>query len=455
MDPIEGLLRRHIGLNPATIGAAQVARAVRLRMKHHGLQQPAAYHELLTTSGQELEHLIESVVVTETWFFRDHEPFHAFARLAQARISLNPESPGSRASPDQQTQQSRAPTDHHPGPGSGASCEPSAGPLRVLSLPCASGEEPYSLAMALLDAGVTETAFAIHAADISSKALATAQRAVYGKNSFRGHSLEFRDRHFRPRSEGYVLNPAIRRCVKFARGNILDAEFMDGTGPFDFIFCRNLLIYFDPAMQVLALSKLHRLLAADGVLFVGSAEVPLVLTSGFVSAGVPMAFACHKASKPGDNRATGGEARLSLDPEIPKSQALRGEPKPLETRGGDAASPSDRRGRPALPDLRSSPLDPLELAHQHADAGCFAEAVAICNRHLADEGPTAQVFYLLGRIKDAQNDAAAIALYRKALYLEPNHYQALLHIARALEKSGDVEPARLYQRRAQRARSKA
>ena len=64
------------------------------------------------------------------------------------------------------------------------------------------------------------------------------------------------------------------------------------------------------------------------------------------------------------------------------------------------------------------------------------------------------MFYLLGRIKDAQNDDGAIALYRKALYLEPNHYQALVHIARALEKSGDMEPARRYQRRAQRAQSK-
>ena len=394
MNQIEALLRRHIGLNPATIGAAQVARAVRLRMKHHGLNQPEAYHELLTTSGQELEHLIESVVVTETWFFRDHEPFHAFARLAQARISLNPEGPRSHALRAQQKQQSRGSFVDRPEPDLRATIDPpqstldaSAGSLRVLSLPCASGEEPYSLAMALLDAGVTETAFAIHAADISTQALTRAQRAVYGKNSFRGRALEFRDRHFRPLPEGYVLNPAIRRCVKFARGNILDAGFMDGTGPFDFIFCRNLLIYFDPAMQVLAVSKLHRLLADDGVLFVGSAELPLVLTSGFVSAGVPMAFACHKATNPGESQAAGGEA------------------KPPQTRGVDADSPPHRPGRTALPDVRTSPLDPLELARQHADVGRFAEAVAICDAHLAYEGPSAQVFYLLGRIKDARPSA--------------------------------------------------
>jgi chemotaxis protein methyltransferase WspC len=383
------------------------------------LNQPEAYHTLLTTAGPELDQLIEAVVVTETWFFRDREPFHVFARLAQQR------------------QQRRTATGDRSEPDPRAALDASVRPLRVLSLPCASGEEPYSLAMALLDAGITETEFTIHAADISIKALTCAKRAVYGKNSFRGRALEFRDRHFRPIREAFTLNPAIRRCVQFARGNILDAGFLDGADLFDFIFCRNLLIYFDPAMQVLALSKLHRLLADDGVLFVGPAELPLVLTSGFINSGVPMAFACHKATRLGDSRGAGGELKSP------------------QTRGGDADSPSDRRDRTALLGLGASPLDPLELAHQHAAAGCFAEAVAICNRYLADEGPSAQVFYLLGRIKDAQNDAAAIALYRKALYLEPNHYQALLHIARALEKSGDVEPARLYQRRAQRAQSKA
>jgi len=422
MRQIEGLLRRHIGLNPATIGVAHVERAIRLRMKHHGLNQPDAYHELLTTSSQELEQLIEAVIVTETWFFRDREPFHVFARLAQ------------------QKQQRRAATGDQREPDLRATLDASAGPLRVLSLPCASGEEPYSLAMALLDAGVAETAFAIHAADISTKALTCAKRAIYGKNSFRGRALEFRDHHFRPVRDSYALNPAIRRCVKFARGNILDAGFLDGAGPFDFIFCRNLLIYFDPAMQVLALSKLHRLLADDGVLFVGPAELPLVLTSGFVNAGVPMAFACHKATQPGDGRAVGGGPKSTPTP---------------QTSGVDADSVSDRQSRTALPDLRISPLNALGLARQLADTGRFDEAVAICDAYLADEGPSAQVFYLLGRIKDAQNDPAAIALYRKALYLEPNHYQALVHIALALEKSGDVEPARLYQRRAQRAQSKA
>ncbi len=384
MRHIEALLRRHIGLDAASVGASLIERTVRLRMKQHGLKKPDAYHDLLATSRHELEQLIEAVVVTETWFFRDHEPFNVFTQLA-----LHDWRP------------------RHP-----------AGTLRVLSLPCASGEEPYSLAMALLDAGAPEPAFAIDAADISANALARAERAVYGKNSFRGRELGFRARHFLPTKEGYALSPLVRRCVKFARGNVLDDDFLAGSVPYDFIFCRNLLIYFDRATQILALGKLHQLLADDGVLFVGPAELPLVVESGFVNAGLPMAFACRKA-------------------------------------GGDAAPVKTPRRRPPEVRTPTTATAELEVARQHADAGRFAEAAAICDAHLADAIPSAQAYYLLGLVKDAGNDPAAITYYRKALYLEPNHYEALVHITRALEKSGDADAARIYQRRAERAQPKS
>lgn len=385
MNAIEALLRRHIGLDAASVGATLIERTVRLRMKLHGLKKTEAYRELLATSRPELEQLIEAVVVTETWFFRDHKPFHVFAQLALHDWRLR-----------------------H-----------STGTLRVLSLPCASGEEPYSLAMALLDAGMPEMAFTIDAADISANALARAERAVYGKNSFRGRELGFRDRHFLPTQEGYALSPIVRRCVRFERGNVLDDSFLAGSVPYDFIFCRNLLIYFDPATQILALSKLHRLLAADGVLFVGPAELPLVVASGFVSAGLPMAFACRKA---------GGDIA------------------PAET-------PRRRKSEVRTP-TRSDATASLEVARQHVAAGRRAEVAAICIAHLASAGPSAQAYYLLGLVKDADNNPAAIKYYRKALYLEPKHYEALVHLTLALEKSGDGAAARIYQRRAERAQPK-
>src|SRR3954463_795415 len=96
------------------------------------------------------------------------------------------------------------------------------GVLRVLSLPCSTGEEPYSIAMALLDAGFPAERFHVDALDISLRALAFARRGVFGRNSFRGGDGEYRDRHFTAAGAGWQLGEAERRPVEFRQGNVLD-----------------------------------------------------------------------------------------------------------------------------------------------------------------------------------------------------------------------------------------
>ncbi len=414
MHQIESLLRREIGLDAASIGSSLIERTIRLRMKQHGLKHIEAYRSLLDSSPDELRELIESVVVTETWFFRDREPFNVLVHLALTQW-----------------------LPRH-----------SAGAFRVLSVPCSSGEEPYSMAMALLDAGVLDARFMIDAVDISTNALGRARRAVYGRNSFRGRDLAFRDRHFQLTDEGYQLNPSVRDTITFHRANLLDGGFFSDSPPYDFIFCRNLLIYFDRATQVLALEKLHRLLAEDGVLFVGPAEMPLAGEGGFVSANFPLAFACHKSN---------GEPNLPGRSRRPKPGHT-----PILAAHQVAA---DKRDPPLIAAARTHPpgvlpsgataATALETARQLADTGQLAEAVALCEAHLAQHGPSAGAFYLLGLMKDASDDPEAAALYRKALYLEPNHYEALVHIALWLEKNGDASSARPFKRRAERAQPRA
>src|SRR5579871_1305756 len=117
---IEGLLHEAIGLDTSTIGAVAIDRSVRLRMKRSGLQSVEEYWRKLQDSAEELQALIEEVVVPETWFFRHPESFDALARIA-ARDWLSANK-----------------TDG----------------LRILSLPCATGEEPYSIVITLLEAGL-------------------------------------------------------------------------------------------------------------------------------------------------------------------------------------------------------------------------------------------------------------------------------------------------------------
>ena len=412
MYQVENLLRETMGLDAASIGSSLIERTVRLRMKSRRLKRLEEYCRLLESSPAELNELIESVVVTETWFFRDKEPFAALARLV-----INEWLPT------------------HP-----------FGLLHLLSIPCASGEEPYSVAMALLDAGLPADRFQIDAVDISARALARAERGVYGKNSFRTTDLDFRNRYFHPVKDGYRLDESVRSKVFFKRGNLLEEKSLAESGIYDFIFCRNLLIYFDRPTQARALQKLDRLLTPTGLCFVGPAELPLVTNSGFVSANIPMAFACRKvdtlpATRPERRHrqfkpvnAAGRQPVISRLTPLPQQ---RYQPQPA---------------RDSQPLITKAAQQKLETAQCLADAGKLTEAAELCQAHLREQGPSARTYYLLGLVRDAGGETSqAVTCYRKALYLEPNHHEALLQLVLLAEKDGDLAKARLLRQRARRA----
>jgi chemotaxis protein methyltransferase WspC len=404
MSRIEQLLRERVGLDPATLGATTIQRAVRLSMNRLSLKSSVEYEHLLQASPAQWAELVESVLVTETWFFRDPDAMQALVRLVLEEW---------------------LPT--HPSP------------LRLLSVPCSSGEEPYSLVMALLDAGVPPDRFHIDAADISLRALARARKGLYPKNAFRGKDIDFRRRHFHPAKDGFVLDPSIRRLVHFIRGNLLANDFLAGVQSYDFIFCRNLLIYFDLPNQQLALERVSQLLAPTGVLFVGPAEQRLALDCGFVSANLPMAFACRKAGAPAPPPSLHRPAR-----------SAKWQPFPPPVLAG-ADFPNWLSNREASPAAGSLPRTPdLEQARRLADSGHLNEAAAICEAHLRYNRCSASAYYLLGLVRDAGGDATAADCYRKALYLEPNHYESLLQMALLAQKNGDAAAARNFRRRAQR-----
>ena len=409
MKRVESLLRNRIGLDSASVGSSLIERAVRLRMRELGVSKADDYLEALEVLPEEWNELIEAVVVTETWFFRDREPFPAFVKLVEQEWL--PANPGKT--------------------------------LRILSVPCSTGEEPYSLAMALVDAGVPRNQFTIEAIDLSARALERAKRGLYGKNSFRGKALEFRARHFFETEAGFSLRKEICECVQFDRGNLLDANFFEGRAGYDFVFCRNLLIYFDRATQARALKQLHAILGPSGVLFVGPAEMPLISGQGFASANLPMAFACRKVA-------------VTAAPAPARRDAPKKAPRPLPEVSPKPVTPKEKpAAKPAATRLAPQPVsNDLMTARELADAGKLDEAAALCEAHLKSNGPSAQGFYLLGLVRDAAGDANAIHCYRKALYLEPDHYETLLQLALLLEKNGEAEEARTLKRRAQRVQQK-
>ncbi|WP_226500557.1 protein-glutamate O-methyltransferase CheR [Pseudomonas sp. MWU16-30322] len=403
-------LKERIGLDVTSVGPAIIERAVRQRTTLSQAAHSDEYWQLLQGSRDEQQALIEAVIVPETWFFRYPESFATLGKLARKRLD--------------QLNNMRA--------------------LRILSLPCSTGEEPYSIAMALLDAGLKPHQFKVDGMDVSPLSVDKARRALYGKNSFRGQDLDYRERHFTAEPEGHRVNEAVREQVRLQAGNVLDPTLLAGEPPFDFVFCRNLLIYFDQPTQKQVFEVLKRLTHVDGVLFIGPAEGSLLGRLGMRSIGIPQSFAFSRHNDPLPEPVS-----LPTPTPLPVRQPLRSPPPPPPVRPRPFASvaPLPVNSKSATSDAATLLANIAALANE----GKSAEARAACEQYLRSHEPVAQVFYWLGLLSDVAGAALeAQSYYRKALYLEPQHPEALMHLAALLQAQGDSAGARRLQERAAR-----
>lgn len=456
----EALLAEHMGLDAESIGSAAVSRAVQTRANEVANSDLDKYWTMLTSSLDERQALTELIVVPETWFFRYPDSLDLFGERVQSMLRLR-QANGSDA------------------------------PVRVISLPCSTGEEPYSIVMALLARGIARDHFVVHALDISAVAVARAREGIFSKNAFRTEDLSFRDQYFSKVNRDYVLDPSIRAAVDFRVENIFDLSTDTRAFPYDVVFCRNLLIYFDPDTQRRALDVLAQLSTPTRELFVGPAEASLLTRSGYTSVGSHCAFAFARSrlvqAEPGHSPSAHtrrADASLTNPASWPTFDAvtaasreparMSGAPRPARSSHAFAL-PAGRpitattQGRAqalssGLPRSTSGPQTPGALRatsqttqhqdgflwiHALADQGRVAEASQAARQALVEQGPDAGLFYLLGLCLDAQNDLAQAAVhYRKALYLDPEHVQALNHLAVLLEAQGDGAAARRMRQRA-------
>jgi chemotaxis protein methyltransferase CheR len=156
------------------------------------------------------------------------------------------------------------------------------GPLAIWSAGCATGEEPHSLAMVLLERGRGGVDDRIVATDLSARALAEGRRGLYGPHSVRKLPLRLAERWLEPAGgEGARrVHAAVKARVRFERHNLV-RDSPPAGGPFDVVVSRNVLIYFDAAVAAAVLLRLAAALAPGGVLLLGPVEQPL-------AAGVPL-----------------------------------------------------------------------------------------------------------------------------------------------------------------------
>jgi chemotaxis protein methyltransferase WspC len=417
---IEHFLEKTIGLDVQSVGVTLVRQAGQKRMDALGMDNDAAYLRLLQNSTDEQKALIDHVVVLETWFFRNHTAFEYLGEYL--RRSWLPSAKNKI--------------------------------MRVLVLPCATGEEAYSAAITLLENGLPLERFRIDAVDICERALNKARSGRYGVASFRGQIAQhFRNLYFEQDKHcdlsvegGYRIQPWLQTSVRFLQGNLLYPDLNLLAPGYDVVFCRNLLIYFTPGARFQAVHNLARLLADDGILFLGHAERSVACEHGFVQIAKAGAFACRKPDS----------AHVLLPPPKPKRP-----PSPRQLPTPPLTSPAKITKPAPLPCVKeeNKPMakaqDLLEQAQRLADQGQLQEALRACENCLQTKPDYAPANFLLGVVYQALNqDSQAETYFNKTLYLEPNHVDALNHLAFLVEKRGHSEQAARLRQRLQRLRER-
>lgn len=208
------------------------------RLRETGHQSFRAYLSSLEAGdGAEWQEFVNALTTNLTSFFREAHHFELLASHLRAR--------------------------------------PGVHPWRLWCSASSTGEEPYSIAMTAVEALGERREFSLIASDIDSKVLVTASQGVYGVDGLKGISAERLSRFFLKGRAGNTglarVKPSLQSRVRFVNVNLIrgDWPFKD---LFDVVFCRNVMIYFDPPTQRRVLERIHRAMCPGGLLFVGHAE---------------------------------------------------------------------------------------------------------------------------------------------------------------------------------------
>ncbi len=400
------LLAEKLGLDAESMGPSFLISIARRSLHQSAYADLPAFMRAAATGGETWQKLVENVVVSETWFFRDEAPFEYIAEAAQQSLHIR-----------------------------------GAAPIRFLSCPCSTGEEAYSVAIALTDAGLPPSAFTIDAADVSPNSLKVAHAAIYRTRSFRGSHRIDRAHYFQHEADTkrWKLKPALRAMVKFRPANLVTLEGLEHLQPFDIVLCRNLLIYLHPRARADVLASLRRLLAPDGILIVGHAEPAIAREHGFTSVGDARAFAFTRAAK--------AESRKHFI-STSASRAPRNNLKSY-SQLAVAAAHGNTEKKPATASSQSRAIAPtLDTIRKLGDAGRTQEAIQQCRDYVRRVPDSAEGYFLLGVLCGAmKNESDAETALRRALYLQPDHAGALMHLSlNHYAKGNTITAARLRAR---------
>lgn len=374
------------------------------------------YNCLLTNGGEEeFQELLNTITVHETYFFRDPWQFdfiktNIIPEIIQKKI-------GSRLK--------RV--------------------LKIWSAGCSTGEEPYSIAMTLLELKelLMDFKLEILATDVSTKALKKAKEGIYGKNSFRNTERRYLEKYFTLSGGNYHLHEEVKNMVNFSLLNLVNDPFpIEDMRGHDIILCKNVIIYFRPDSAREVLHNLYQCLAEKGYLFTGAAESLFHLSHAFQLQEKENVFYYIKEKHPAES----GErvdrkhlGKILLTTPLPKISPPS--PKPISrectktdpVREEDPISASLRhigggeyeKAKEILNLILNDNTNYTEasvlLSYVYICLGKLEDALSICHDLLEADPLSVEGHLLSGLIyKDKEETDKALMEFKKAIYLQPN-----------------------------------
>ena len=400
------------------------------RMEDCGLSNFVDYFQLLSSPAgtKEFDHLLNLIIIPETYFFRDQAQFRALEHSIIPEILKN---------------------------------ESDSGPsLRIWSAGCSTGEEPYTIAL-IVAAGVKCPSVQILATDVSNASLEAARRGVYGARSVRDVPKEYLSRFFSKKKDKYFLDESIKQMVEFSYFNLVTEPYplLEMSG-WDIIFCRNVTIYFQHESTKKVIHNFYRSLRQGGYLFAGYSESLRYLSDEFTTVQVGGTFVYKK--EPRDKRpkkkARQTKRKRSRQRTPPSDRSRRLETLPYR-KGDEIQQICDRAkelletGKPEqagdllapyLEKSTSSESVLLLQAEIFLNQGDLEKAVQLCQRIISCEPLSVAGYYLLGVVyRTWEKERKAIEEFKRVLYLQSEHALARFNLGDLYSQVGQIDEARL------------
>lgn len=413
LQPIKAFIKQRLGLHFAEHAEDSLRRALHTRMANSHTPSAADYLQRLSVDETELHELTSLLTINETYFYR--EPQH----LRLLTETLLPKLLAERGA---------------------------ASALRILSLGCSTGEEPYSIAIALREqyGQAAERLFQINAGDVDRQALKKAQAGCYGAYSFRALPAPLIERYFTPLNpQQHQIDPALRRQVTFRPLNLLAERYPEDWSGQDVVFFRNVSIYFDTETRRTLQQRLRTLLNPGGALIVGATEtLPnnfglLILQEHdgvfFFRKLAPSRAAANRQPAP-KLAATTPSAPLATPPALEQPPPRRTAPRSAPPLSPDAAATPSAPPTQADADYQAA----LALTHEQRFDEALQQLAPLC----AGAAPPLESLLLQGQLRLERRDAAgAAAAAQRVLALDPWCADALILQGRIARLRGDPQSA--------------